>query len=163
MDNTFDKKIKLPEKEDIIIINNAKSPPEYRIEWENDEPDEVKFSAATFSRQKKIILTRPLPKKLKSAQTLLHELGHWCFDRYFDETMGKTLRNGSKYKEHSEAMAFYFEELLIKRNCEELLPKTESRHREGCELLRRLEREIPQKILDDFKEIWDTKSDDECP
>ena len=159
---TLNKAIDFPNKNEIIVIYAKEPQPKIHVKWSDGGENDLEAAAFTFSRKRKIILTNPLPQELDSAQVFLHELGHWCFDRYFDEIMENIPRDGFEYLKHSEAMALYFEEKIIKRNCKKM-PKDTGMHQDACYYLRDLEKKIPQEIIEDFKEKWNNKKNDDCP
>ena len=89
------------------------------ILWPDGEID--RFGPAFSHIQKRtIFLSTPLPAGISYLQTLVHELGHWFFDREFDwfiKIFEGTRLVASGFKEddymvYSEAVAFYFDEAI---------------------------------------------------
>ena len=161
---TLDKLIK-PKLNDIICIKINNPEPDFTIIWSNGSESKIKNKyAITFPRQKKIILTYPLHYLLTSEQTLAHELGHWFFDRFFDDIIPYHILRGSddNYKKYSAASAYCAEEKKTgnKKNCKKI-PINISFHKEGCELLRKYEDErvinIPKRLCLEYKEKWENK------
>lgn len=146
-----------PSSDDIIIItlNNPQS--SFNIIWNNGEgePDQYRnIAAVTIPTKSKILLTRPLPSSLNSIQTLAHELGHWCFDRIFEDEETEIKRLDIPYKKYSAAMAYFFEESITtnRRNCADIIPSMDM-HVDGCRVLRRIEqqnRDILHNIVQEY-------------
>ena len=105
--NMISLKFPRPSDTDIIIIYSKVRKPKFIVEYDNHTKENYNepTAAITIPSTRKIFLTNPLPSSKKSNQVLAHELGHWYFDRLFDNTINVP-RDGYFYKFYSEAAAF---------------------------------------------------------
>jgi len=109
-----------PTKEEIRVVMSNAAITRIDIEWDVSERETYHAPAFTHARKRKIILGIPLPDELSYGQTLAHELGHWFFDRKFDDFSSdiqeitkapiEPPRNVGKYMCYAEAVAFHIEE-----------------------------------------------------
>ncbi len=154
-----------PSNDDIILIESNTETPDFIVYWSDGSTNECnRIAGYTFSKKKKILLTQPLPSNKSSCQVLSHELGHWCFDRCFDEIIGDVPRTGDRYFSYSEACAFFIEESItgIPNNCQMFNRITQRNYYEGCNILRRLQNgshDIFKDIFYEYQNFWRDRSD----
>ena len=132
-----------PSSEDIIVVTSSKPQPSFNVRWsDNNEESFSNIPAVTIPTKNKILLTRPLPSSLNSKQTLAHELGHWCFDRIFENEETDIRIYDLDYKKYSATMAFFFEDIITRnrRNCANIVSRVDM-HYDGCRVLRIIEQQ----------------------
>ena len=155
-----------PSNDDIILIESNTETPDFIVYWsDGGRTNECnRIAGYTFSKKKKILLTQPLPSNKTSRQVLSHELGHWCFDRWFDEIIGDVPRTGDRYFRYSEACAFFIEESItrIPNNCNTFHLIRQRHYYEGCNILRRIQNEsgsILKSLFYEYQNFWRDRSD----
>jgi hypothetical protein len=91
------------------------------FKWTKTETEDYTAPAFCHRDKKKIVLTYPLPADvdLTPIQVLSHEIGHWYFDRYFDDkvTSDKKIEKRSDirgYEYYSEMAAIFCESVVSK-------------------------------------------------
>lgn len=120
-----DDELPYPKRKDIRVLESEEPIEISTFYWGDDNKEVSPNPSIAFchSRKKKIILTSPLEEKYSYRRTLIHELGHWFFDRRFDE-YGKTnistdkkwddyaRSNGDYYSDYGEMVAMHIDEEL---------------------------------------------------
>lgn len=102
--------------EDIRIKILDKPITKMRFKWNEKETEKYDAPAFCHPDKKKIVVTYPLPENydLTPNQVLSHEIGHWHFDRLYDDKVAADEKIGYRsdidwYKYYSEMAAIFTE------------------------------------------------------